>query len=330
MKQGLNDIDSLIVRYLENEATYEEIAKINMWVNFSNENKQYFIRMAKVWEQSHIYRQDEEYCEKHFARFKQILFKRKIRRISYGVSAAVAIALIVLVIHFFSSNSADTLIYEASMDQKKELVLPDGSVVWLNKNSCIRYPENFISQRKVYLEGEAYFDVVENKNTPFEVETTDLVINVLGTQFLVTDYGEEGVAEAVLESGAIRLATQKTGESFLLQPGQMVSYDKAESKIHLENVDTRNFTDWINNRLVFDNTLLKDAFIQLEKWYGIRIVCDNESILQTPVSFTVDNESKEEIFSTLQVVVPFVWVFESNKGVNNPIIAIYPVDHVSD
>lgn len=324
MKQGLKDVDSLIMKYLDNEATYEEKAMLDMWINFSQDNKRYFARMVKTWEQSRIYMQDENCAGEQFLRFRQLLFRRRMRRMAYGISAAAAVALLLFTIRFFMPSSDVLLLSDTTFDQKKEVVLPDGSVIWLNKNSHIQYPEDFISHRKVYLTGEAYFDVTENKGQPFVVETSDLTIRVLGTRFVVTDYSEEKVAEAVLESGMIQLVAQKTGEEFSLHPGQMVSYDRVIGNTRLEFVDAHNFTDWIKNRLVFENTRLKDVFIQLEKWYGIKIECMDGAILQTPVSFTVDTETKEEILNTLQVVVPFTWEQGPDHGERSPLITVLP------
>lgn len=324
MEQKLKDIDSLILKYLDNEATDEEKAMLDIWINSSQDNKRYFVRMVKTWEQTYIYLQNENYAGERFDRFKQLLFKRRMRRVVYGISGAAAVALLVLVIRFLMPASDIVLLSDATFDQKKEVVLPDGSVVWLNKNTRIQYPEDFISNRKVYLTGEAYFDVTENKKKPFVVETSDLTIQVLGTRFVVTDYSEEKVAEAVLESGIIQLVTQKTGEDFLLHPGQMVTHDRVLGETRLEFVDAHNFTDWIKNSLVFESTHLKDVFTQLEKWYGIKIECEDTALLQTPVSFTVDTETKEEILNTLQVVVPFSWKHEPDQSERAPVITVLP------
>lgn len=320
----MKDIDSLIVKYLDNEAADEEKVMLDEWINFSQDNKHYFNRMVKAWEQSHIYLQDEDCAGKRFLHFRQLLHQGRLRRITYGSSAAAAVALIVLAIHFFMPSSVVVLLSEVAFDQKKEVVLPDGSVVWLNKNSRIQYPEDFVSHRKVYLTGEAYFDVTENRGRPFVVETSDLTVRVLGTRFVVTDYNDEEVAEAVLESGKIQLVTQKTGEAFLLHPGQMASHNRALGETRLELVDAHHFTDWIKNRLVFENTDLKDVFMQLEKWYGIKIKCADATVLQTPVSLTVDIETKEEILNTLQVVVPFIWRLEPSQGERSPTVTVLP------
>lgn len=307
MKRDLNDIDRIITLYLSNEASSEEKAKLESWINLSKENRRYFTNMVKVWEYSITYSGDNESHEKRFQHFQQQALKRRNRRISYITSAVAAVALLVLAINFFIVSPKAMLTAEANSDEKKEIVLPDGSTVWLNRNSTIHYPKNFTKNREVQLKGEAYFDVVQNIEKPFTVETPSLQIEVLGTTFVVTDYDENKIAETVLKSGKINLVAQKTGDVFLMGPNQMIKHDKTKGETKLEMVDAHNFTDWVKNSLVFDNTRLENVFIQLEKWYGIRIVCEDASILRTPVSFTVDVESKEEILDILQGVVSFSW-----------------------
>lgn len=322
MKLDIEDIDWLIARYLDNETTSDEKAMLDEWINSSQDNRRYFVHMVKAWEYSHVSLQDEKYVTKRFSHFEQFLFRRKIRRVIYAVSTAAAVALLIIAIRFIIPGSDESLLSETTDDQKREIVLPDGSVIWLNKNSLIQYPENFKLHRKVYLTGEAYFDVTKNEGQPFVVETSDLTIQVLGTRFVVTDYHEGNVSETVLESGMIKLTAQKTGEELILQPGQMATHDRAMGETSLRPVDAHHFTDWIKDSLVFENTPLKDVFTQLEKWYGIKIICEDAGILQIPVSFSVDTEAKEEILSTLQIVVPFIWKEKTGLGEKTPVITV--------
>ena len=140
----MEDIDLLIVRYLDNTATLDEKKILENWINSSEDNRCYFVRMVKTWEKSHIYLQNDAIAEDYFIRFRQLLHRRKTRRLLYSLSAAAAVAFFVLVIRFFVPTSNVVLLSEATVDQKKEVVLPDGSIVWLNKNSSSEYPNNFI------------------------------------------------------------------------------------------------------------------------------------------------------------------------------------------
>jgi len=315
------DIDSLIVKYLENEATHEERTRLDAWIKLSKENKRYFILCVKAWEATYIHFQDGATAARQFHHFHQHLRVRKRRKIFYTISSVAAAILIVFGISYLLPSN-DTLVVVAATDHKREVKLEDGSIIWINKNSHVQYPENFNSHRTVYLTWEAYFDVAQGHKEPFIVETSEFLIKVLGTRFVITDYEEGTVAETILESGEIQLETQNKGESFLLKPGQKISHDKALSTTKLEVVDASNFTNWVNSALVFENSRLKDVFIQLEKWYGIRIECNEEALLQIPVSFSVDTETKEEIFNTLTWIAPFTWSLETNVDEKYSVITI--------
>lgn len=265
--------------------------------------------------------QDPAAVSRRYSRFEQRYLPRKRRKIIYTMSSVAAVLLLIIGIYIFLPSDKPHLVV-STLDHKKEVKLPDGSVIWLNKNSKVTYPEDFTSHRAVQLTGEAYFDVVHNPRKPFTVKTAGLFIEVLGTQFVVTDYEEENAAEAVLKAGKVQVETPQTGESYLLHPGQMVTYDKELSTTRLETVDSQNFTNWVNNSLNFKNTSLKDAFIQLEKWYGIRIECKDTHLLQTPVSFSVDTESQEEILDILTLIAPFTWKHADHEEGKTPTIII--------
>ena len=113
----MEDIDLLIVRYLDNAATLDEKKILENWINSSEDNRQYFVRMVKTWEKSHIYLQDDAIAEDHFFRFRQLLHRRKTRRLVYSLSAAAAVALLVLVIRFFVPAS-NVLLSEATVTRR--------------------------------------------------------------------------------------------------------------------------------------------------------------------------------------------------------------------
>ncbi|HBK31697.1 FecR family protein [Limibacterium fermenti] len=329
MKEDSSEnMDLLIVKYLDNEIDIHEKEVLDRWVSTSKENERHFIRMAKTWEQTIIRLQNERSASEHYMRFQQLLLrrKRKMHKIVYRISAVAAVLLLLSIMHFFVVPSLDDpLLTEVTFNQKKEIVLPDGSVVWLNKNSTLEYRKKFLHDRNVHITGEAYFDVTPDKKHPFTVKASDITIKVMGTEFTITNYSDEASAETVLKSGCIQLTTPKTEKEILLRPGQMVSYDKASGNVELKSVDPANFTGWINDRLVFQNTPLRHVFTQLEKWYGIAIECTDPALLQTPVSFTVDSETKEEILNTLQVIAPFAWKEQNSNNENSSTIIILPM-----
>ncbi|PKP00566.1 MAG: hypothetical protein CVU13_03430 [Bacteroidetes bacterium HGW-Bacteroidetes-8] len=158
------------------------------------------------------------------------------------------------------------------------LVLSDGSKVWLNAQSKIKYPVRFIkNERRVYISGEAYFEVVKDDKTPFLVETSDYSVKVLGTKFNVNAYPDERVGATTLVSGSISIPSTE-GADRLILPGEQFQFNKDSKSVIVEKVNTDLFTSWIDNVLIMDQMPLEEIFKILNRRYEINLFFDDESI----------------------------------------------------
>jgi len=150
------------------------------------------------------------------------------------------------------------------------IVLADGTKVYLNAVSSIKYPTQFNGdQRIVELDGEAYFEVAKNKNKPFIVKSGDQDIEVLGTHFNVHAYDNESVVKTTLLEGSV--AVSYKNQKAILKPGQQSNVSDKFTKITIKQVDTEAAIAWKNGRFKFDNADLKTVMRQLERWYGIKV-----------------------------------------------------------
>lgn len=150
------------------------------------------------------------------------------------------------------------------------IVLADGTKVYLNAVSSIKYPTQFNGdQRIVELDGEAYFEVAKNKNKPFIVKSGDQDIEVLGTHFNVHAYNNESVVKTTLLEGSV--AVRYKNQNAILKPGQQSNVSEKFNKIAIRNVDTEATIAWKNGRFKFDNADLKTVMRQLERWYGVKV-----------------------------------------------------------
>jgi transmembrane sensor len=155
-----------------------------------------------------------------------------------------------------------------------EIILPDGTHVYLNAGSRLIYPEFFADKtREVFLVGEAFFDVEHNEKQPFVVQTTDIRVQVLGTQFNVSAYPSDNIIETVLTEGKVRLEQNNTGmfsETTELSPGQLAAFSKSERTTRMKEVDIENYTLWTEGLLKFESTDLSRVVKRLERYYNIR------------------------------------------------------------
>lgn len=312
MQKSMIDYDILIIRYLESNIEPEERNMLMHWVKASKENEEYFVQMAKVWEKSTIELQDRKaVLEKADVFFERMKSKKRRRLYQWIASSAAAVLLLLWGLQIweikFPFNSQ--MISIATYDTKKEVILPDSSIVWLNAGSLLKYPKKFNNKRSVTLEGEAFFDVKKDKKRSFSVSTSTMTIRVFGTTFLATDRKELPHTETVLETGKIDVTMKETGEKLEMKPNQQLIYNKKEQSTEVKIVNAANYTNWRKEHLLFENTPLKAVFIQLSKWYNIDIsykTC-SQQLLNTPVSFKLDNETVDDILNILQSITSLTW-----------------------
>ncbi|MEG0794883.1 MAG: DUF4974 domain-containing protein [Odoribacter sp.] len=182
-----------------------------------------------------------------------------------------------------------------------KLILSDGSVVWLNSDSRLRFPSSFPGKKRtVYLEGEAYFEVSPDSLHPFIVSSKGMDVEVLGTKFNVKAYPEDVIIYTTLCQGSVKTINQQTGLSLLLEPNQQARFTKQNGKIEKQEVDSRLFTGWTGGRFVFENETLEEIMKQLERWYNIDVFYQNPSIKK--YKFTGDVDRFDEISIILNMI----------------------------
>lgn len=151
-----------------------------------------------------------------------------------------------------------------------QVALPDGSKVWLNAESSLKYPTGFSGrQRIVKLTGEAYFEVAENENMPFKVELNGMEITVLGTHFNVMAYENEKNITTTLLEGKVKVT--EAGKSKLLKPGQAASFDKASQRFSVAAANMEQAVAWKNGYFDFRDATLKTVMRQLSRWYDVEV-----------------------------------------------------------
>jgi transmembrane sensor len=168
--------------------------------------------------------------------------------------------------------TADTkmLTLQTPMGGTYRLVLPDGSLVWLNAASRLNFPSTFTGQkqREVELDGEGYFEVVKNKALPFIVKSRGQQVEVLGTHFNINSYEDESVTKTTLLEGSVRIG--KT----VLKPGEQVERNGSETKTITVDVDE--VTGWKNNFIVFQDEKIESVMRKISRWYNVEVAYEGE------------------------------------------------------
>lgn len=158
------------------------------------------------------------------------------------------------------------------------VILSDGTMVWLNAASSLKFPVAFHgNQRKIYLSGEAYFDVSAHPQHPFIVSTEKGDVAVYGTQFNVKQYPEEKEIEVTLVKGAVSFMLPK-GNAVPLQPGNRLVFDGLETSPRIAPVNVKNYVSWKDNLFCFDEESLDNIMRILSRWYDVNIVFRSVSL----------------------------------------------------
>lgn len=159
------------------------------------------------------------------------------------------------------------------------LKLSDGTSVWLNADSKLKYPNAFSGKtREVFLEGEAYFEVVENKKKLFIVHVNNLSVNVTGTSFNIKAYNNEKNIETTLITGGVKIKNTETNKETTLTPGYQSVYNKIEKKNSVEPADINSVIAWKDGYFVFNNKTLDDILKDISRWYDIDFKYEDDSL----------------------------------------------------
>ena len=163
------------------------------------------------------------------------------------------------------------------------LTLSDGTRVWLNSETSIQYPVAFgAKERRVFVQGEAYFEVAKDANKPFTVQFMSSSVTVLGTSFNIRAYPEEKRSQTTLAEGSVRIYSP--GSSMLLKPGEQAEVSALSGEMVKQEVEVKNFTSWKDGRFVFEQQPLEDIMRTLERWYDIRVVFKDEEAKRISLS----------------------------------------------
>lgn len=174
-----------------------------------------------------------------------------------------------------ASDMSDELVYntlETPSGGKFQVVLPDGSHVWLNAESSIRYPAMFSeTERKVEIKGEAYFEIAKDKRKPFRVVANQQLTEVLGTHFNINSYSDERLIKTTLFEGSIKVSTAKGDKVAFLKPGQQSQLMNNNDLNIVANSDLDEAIGWRNDLFQFNGTELSTIMRQLSRWYDVDV-----------------------------------------------------------
>jgi transmembrane sensor len=338
------------------ELSPEDKAYLDLWINKNEQNRKEFELLTGLAYKVRL-SDSQSYKSIIFSKINKRITQQntKVRNLWFASSIAASI-----VISFFiggyswnylpvGNNLSNKVVYNEVIvpeGAKTQLTLSDGTKVWLNGGSKLRYPANFITKiREVQLEGEAFFDVSENKSKPFIVRTTDVQIKVLGTAFNVKSYAGDKTIETTLIRGLVEIREIKShslSEPLLIKPNQQATFIKEYRNLKIKDknprqtlkdlpeklpsikinqVNTLPIISWKEKTLVFDNSTLEEIAVNLERWYGIKIHILNNDLKKFKYKGRFNhNETIYQVLEVIKVTTPIKYEiknYEININLQN-------------
>ena len=254
--------------------------------------------------------------EKHLSTQQPTASAGVIRKL--GLLRVAAAVLVLLVAGFlmksvFFAPDVTMRTVATSTQSTKVFSLPDGSVVTLNRNSQLIYPEKFSSKiRAVHLTGEGFFEVSADRTHPFIVETQAGQVRVLGTKFNVRALPEENSLEVFVKEGRVAV-TPEGGQSYELDPGAFLQYMPQTSKLVLARKSNDNDLAWKTGKLSFQNVPLSEVVKAVERLYGVKATINAEDLANCPVYFNVKVGKLQDVWSILETTCEGINVELSGK-----------------
>lgn len=271
--------------YIEGNASQHEKEAVAKWLDADPKHMQEFLLLRNIYDAT-LWNSDEINDTQTINIVNESIKtpKRKVHLILREVLKVAVVFIIAFGSYYLfltpkvlSPNVSTQTIY-APEGQRAEVILSDGSQVWINARSSLTFPTNFDeNQRTVELDGEAYFNVAHDDTKKFIVNTSKYQIKVHGTEFNVKAYGSDDLFETSLIQGSVEVFSKKSDESILLSPNERVYAEN--DKLILTRIDSPDHFLWKQGILFFENQTVEEIFKEIELYYDVDIEVKNKSIL---------------------------------------------------
>lgn len=321
MKIHTDEIEK-IGRYINGVADPDDIAWIEDFFSHGHENQYLKHHLESDWKNVlHEPRVEDVNLNRildrihHLIRAKESQ-KRKtfICRITNVYIKVAAILLLPLIIsgglYFSNLRGSSTMIADqqgssaiyAPLGSRVSFNLPDGTKGWLNSGSILTYSLPFSENRKVILEGEAWFDVFHNEKQPFEISAGESKIKVLGTSFNVSAYLDEKYVEVVLQNGKVEFSDKTQANKVILKPSEQLVLQ--EGKLKVNSVDASKYKAWTDGKLIFRGDDMAEVARRIERWYNVKVEIADTDLVQFSFRATFENDSLNDVLKQLSMTSP--------------------------
>lgn len=297
----------LVTKYLSNEASEKDINNLFMLLETDKKYQKALDETIIKWNAVHKIETENfnsdirkaSLLSKISSKKKTNVFLFKSTYLSFSKVAAILI--LIFVSYFFANNLLDTnwKTFKTAQNETLKIVLPDSTIVWLNKNTSIAYNFSKKNKRLLKLNGEAFFKVKRNEQKPFIIHSPDFTTQVLGTSFNINCNENEESSVSVI-TGKVAVSIPKNNHLMLLEHGNKAIYnvlDKTLSKTKIRGIE--NDMAWLNKSFVFEDETLEIVLKYLSKNYNTSFKIENENLKNCLITANFNNESLKSILTII-------------------------------
>lgn len=319
----------LFVKYLHGNCTEEEFKQLLLWIREESlktsatemvqevwaefepeagpvERLKYNRILDKIHHQININQNSNQFV------FHKVPTRNRIMSIITRAAAILLLPVLSLLLYtnlpdngHYTDNLND-LEVEAPVGSRVHIELCDGTKVWLNHGSKLKYPYRFEGKnRKVFLTGEAFFEVAHNKELPFIVGTNFLDVKAIGTAFNVSAYQDDNAIVTTLVEGKVILYERKSNREIkALSPSECLKFNPLKNVYTLESGNTEKYTAWKDGLLVFKNDHIEDIAKKLTRWYSVEVEIVDEKVKEFTFTATFMNETLSQVLELMTLATP--------------------------
>lgn len=317
------EIKIAIINYLSGNWDDCDSGLLDAWLEENSENARLFGQLVNLWEADMLIKREKSFdANSAWARLESKMnaqttivnrlggFKQIFR---YAAIFILALALGGTGSYLTHNNfeifksSKNSIEYTAPYGSKTKLKLLDGSLVWLNAGTTLKYDQGFgADNRDIQLSGEAYFEVAKNKKLPFIVKAKDVSVLAVGTIFNVKAYPDEQTVETILIEGSVELDNleSKTQKSILLNPNQKATFYPDQNQFIVSDIEDAHETSWRTDNWIVKNVNLSSFAKLLERRYNIEITFEEDNIKNYQFTGNIKDETIEQILTAMTHTAP--------------------------
>ncbi len=309
-------MEKKIIKYLEGKSSHEEQQEILSWLREAN-NLTRFNSIKDEWWNENRGDKSKSTIDFNMHRLSDRLNEKKQLESSLKLSRFYKYAAVILLLVSISTSllftkyvnekpSLQLTEVKTDFGQISSILLPDSTKVWINSGSTLTYNNYYgISNRDIAVNGEAFFEVHKNKKIPFIVDMKDLTIEVTGTEFGVSNYGDDENMNVILEEGSVNIHSARNNKLLMkLEPNEMAHFNKEAHTIEKRKVQPEHYTSWRNGIIHIFELPLSQLVHKLEKRYNQKFIVNDKRIAHLPITLSIENESLPDILKLIEKIAP--------------------------